>query len=91
MTPSRWFDLGGALGSTEEGPEPLAGSPRATANCHCKVARPTEWERKIILYFLLLEREEWPVKEKNALHPLTASSGFMLKIIFTSSIDETVP
>lgn len=43
------------------------------------------------LYFLLLEREERPVKEKNGLRPLTTSLRFMLKIIFSSSIDETVP
>lgn len=43
------------------------------------------------LYFLLLEREERPVKEKNGLRPLTMSLRFMLKIIFSSSIDETVP
>lgn len=92
MTPSCWFDLGGALGSTEEGPELFAGSPLATANCDCEVARPAERERRIILYLLLLEREEKPVKEKNGFHLLTTSlDRFMLKIIFISSTDETVP
>lgn len=45
-------------------------------------------EEKTILYFCLLEGKEWLVMEKNDLYPLNKSLEFMLKAIFTCSVDK---